>query len=150
MGMNSDPPYRIDNVHAEVRSLAPPPLRVSNLGAPGKIGNVLAVESFFDELVAGASVDPLAFRLRLLSDPRGREVLERVREMMDWEPRASPPQRIGERMEGRGVAYVHYEQAENYVAMGVDSAVDRKTGAVRITRVACAHECGLMINPDAV
>jgi nicotinate dehydrogenase subunit B len=149
-GMNSDPPYAIDNVHAEVRWLATTPLRVSNLRAPGKIGNVLAVEGFFDELAAAANADPLAFRLRLLSDPRGREVLERVGEMMDWRPRASPSERKGERMEGRSVAYVHYKQAENYVAMGVEATVDRATGAVRITRVACAHDCGLMINPDAV
>ena len=59
--MNSDPPYAIENVHAEVRWLATTPLRVSNLRAPGKIGNVFAVESFFDELAAAAGADPLAF-----------------------------------------------------------------------------------------
>jgi CO/xanthine dehydrogenase Mo-binding subunit len=70
--------------------------------------------------------------------------------MMDWKPRASPPDLNRDRLEGRGVAYVHYKQSENYVAMGVDVAVERATGAVRILRVACAHDCGLMINPDAV
>ena len=149
-GMNSDPPYAIDNVHAEVRWLRTTPLRVSNLRAPGKIGNVLAVESFFDELAAAANADPLALRLRLLSDPRGREVLERVGQMMNWTPRASPRERNGDRPEGRGIAYVHYKQAENYVAMGVEATVERSTGAVRVNRVACAHDCGLMINPDAV
>ena len=34
--------------------------------------------------------------------------------------------------------------------MGMDVAVERSTGAVRVLRVACAHDCGLMINPDAV
>ena len=29
-------------------------------------------------------------------------------------------------------------------------SVERSTGAVRVLRVACAHDCGLMINPDAV
>ena len=33
--------------------------------------------------------------------------------MMDWRPRASPPDRSGDRMTGRGIAYVHYKQAEN-------------------------------------
>jgi nicotinate dehydrogenase subunit B len=148
--MNSDPPYAIENVHAEVRWLAATPLRVSNLRAPGKIGNVLAVESFFDELAAAVNADPLALRLRLLSDPRGREVLERVGEMMNWTPRVSPRERDNDRLEGRGIAYVHYKQAENYVAMGVEASVERSTGAVRVLRVACAHDCGLMINPDAV
>jgi nicotinate dehydrogenase subunit B len=149
-GMNSDPPYAIENVHTEVRWLATTPLRVSNLRAPGKIGNVLAVESFFDELAAAANTDPLALRLRLLSDPRGREALERLGQMMNWTPRASPLERKSDLLEGRGIAYVHYKQAENYVAMGVEATVERSTGAVRVLRVACAHDCGLMINPDAV
>jgi CO/xanthine dehydrogenase Mo-binding subunit len=149
-GMNSDPPYAIDNVHAEVRWLATTPLRVSNLRAPGKIGNVLAVESFFDELAAAANADPLALRLRLLADPRGREVLERVGKMMNWTPRTLPRERNSDRRQGRGIAYVHYKQAENYVAMGIEATVEHSTGAVRVDRVTCAHDCGLMINPDAV
>ena len=66
---------QIANMRAEIRWQATTPLRPSNLRAPGKIGNVFAVESFFDELAAAAGVDPLAYRLRLLHDPRGREVL---------------------------------------------------------------------------
>ncbi|MBV9286989.1 MAG: xanthine dehydrogenase family protein molybdopterin-binding subunit, partial [Hyphomicrobiales bacterium] len=149
-GMNSDPPYDIPNIHAEVRWLKTTPLRVSNLRAPGKIGNILAVESFVDELAAAAGADPLAYRLRLLADPRGREVLERVGEMMDWPPRSSPPDRRAARLNGRGIAYVHYKHAETYVAMGMDVEVEGATGAVRVLRAACAHDCGLMINPDAV
>jgi nicotinate dehydrogenase subunit B len=80
---NSDPPYAIPNIHAEVMWLKTTPLRVSNLRAPGKLGNILAVESFFDELAAAAGADPLEYRLRLLTDPRGREVLERVGQLMD-------------------------------------------------------------------
>jgi nicotinate dehydrogenase subunit B len=148
--MNCDPPYAIENVHAEARWLATTPLRVSNLRAPGKIGNVFAVESFFDELAAAANADPLALRLRLLSDPRGREILERVGQMMNWTPRVSPREHDADRLEGRGIAYVHYKQAENYVAMGVEASVERSTGAVSVLRVACAHDCGLMINPNAV
>jgi CO/xanthine dehydrogenase Mo-binding subunit len=148
--LNSDPPYAIGNVRVDVRWLTTTPIRPSNLRAPGKIGNVFAVESFFDELAAAAGDDPLARRLRLLADPRGREVLERVGAMMDWQPRTAPPDRSGKLLGGRGIAYVHYKQAENYVAMGVEAEVEPATGMVRVTRVACAHDCGLMINPDAV
>lgn len=28
--------------------------------------------------------------------------------------------------------------------------VDRASGAIRVLQIACAHDCGLMINPDAV
>jgi CO/xanthine dehydrogenase Mo-binding subunit len=137
-------------MRAEIRWQATTPLRPSNLRAPGKIGNVFAVESFFDELATAAGVDPLAYRLRQLRDPRGREVLERVGAMMEWAPRGAPFDRSGKTLNGRGIAYVHYKQAENYVAIGMNVEVDPSTGTVRVLRVACAHDCGLIINPDAV
>ncbi len=150
LALNADPPYAIANMRVAIKWQATTPLRPSNLRAPGKIGNVFAVESFFDELAAAAGADPLAYRLRLLRDPRGREVLQRVGTMMQWAPHAVPADRNGKTLNGRGVAYVHYKQAENYVAMGMEVAVEPSTGAIRVLRVACAHECGLMINPDAV
>ena len=150
LSLNSDPPYEIANMRAEIRWQATTPLRPSNLRAPGKIGNVFAVESFFDELAAAAGADPLAYRLQQLRDPCGREVLQRVGEMMRWTVRTAPADRSGKTLNGRGIAYVHYKQAENYVAMGMDVAVDSSTGAIRVLRVVCAHDCGLMINPDAV
>jgi len=32
----------------------------------------------------------------------------------------------------------------------MDVEVDRASGAIRVLQIACAHDCGLMINPDAV
>ena len=148
--LNADPPYAIANMRADIKWLTTTPLRPSNLRAPGKIGNVFAVESFIDELAAAASGDPLAYRLRQLRDPRGREVLERAGTMMAWAPRARSVGGGDAVLHGRGIAYVHYKQSENYVAMGIEVTVERATGTVRVLRVACAHDCGLMINPDAV
>jgi len=150
LSLNADPPYTVPNMRAEIRWQATTPLRPPNLRAPGKIGNVFAVESFFDELATAAGVDPLAYRLRQLRDPRGREVLEHVGAMMQWAPRGASPSRSGKTLSGRGIAYLRYKQAENYVAMGMNVEVEPSTGAVRVLRVACAHDCGLMINPDAV
>jgi len=148
--LNADPPYAIANMRADIRWLATTPLRPSNLRAPGKIGNVFAVESFVDELATAAGADPLAFRLRQLRDQRGRDVLERLGAMMAWTPRTAAAPGDGAVLNGRGIAYVHYKQRENYIAMGMEVAVERATGVVRVLRVACAHDCGLMINPDAV
>ena len=99
MSLNSDPPYAIANMRAEIRWLEATPLRPSNLRAPGKIGNVFGVESFFDELAAAAGVDPLAYRLRQLRDPRGQEVLQRVGAMMAWKPRLEPIDRNAQTLE---------------------------------------------------
>lgn len=127
------------------------PLRPSNIRAPGKVANSLAVEGFVDELAAAAGLDALDMRLRSLSDPRGVEVLKRAAQMMNWQTRPSPaPATGGDIGRGRGIAYVHYKQQENYVAMGMEVAVDRASGKIRVERVVCAHDCGQMINPDGV
>jgi CO/xanthine dehydrogenase Mo-binding subunit len=148
---NGDPPYPANAMKVHVHWLGAAPLRPSNIRAPGKVANTFAVESFVDELAAQAGIDPVAFRLRDLSDPRGREVIERVARMMRWSARPSPASRSQRRIAGgRGMAYVHYKHNETYVAMGMDVEVDRASGEIRVKRVACAHDCGLMINPDAV
>jgi len=70
--------------------------------------------------------------------------------MMSWAPRTTHAGRTGAVLNGRGIAYVHYEQAENYVAMGIEVAVERATGIGRVLRVACTHDRGLMLNPDTM
>lgn len=148
---NGDPSYPAGAVKVSVHWLGAAPLRPSNIRAPGKVANCFAVESFVDELAARAKVDALRFRLRDLADPRGREVLERAARLMRWVDRASPQPASSARLAtGRGIAYIHYKHNETYVAVGMEVEVDRSSGQIRVKRVACAHDCGLMINPDAV
>ena len=149
---NVDPPYAMPNLNAVVHWVADAPLRTSPLRAPGKIANTFAVESFTDEIAALARVDPLEFRLRRLTNPRGLEVLRRVAARMGWQPRPSPGpgSRNAAVLTGRGLAYVHYKHDETIVAMGMDVTVERATGRIRVTRVVAAQDCGLMINPDCV
>jgi nicotinate dehydrogenase subunit B len=149
---NIDPPYTMPNLNAVVHWIADAPLRTSPLRAPGKIANTFAVESFTDEIAALARVDPLEFRLRRLSNPRGVEVLKRVAARMGWQPRPSPRpvDRRAAVLTGRGLAYVHYKHEETIVAMGMEVSVERATGRIRVTRVVASQDCGLMINPDCV
>ncbi len=149
---NVDPPYTMPNVNAVVHWIPDAPLRTSAIRAPGKVANTFAVESFVDEIAALARVDPVEFRLRRLTNPRGVEVLRRVTGRMGWQPRPSP-RRVDPKaavLTGRGIAYVHYKHEETLVAMGMEVAVERATGRIRVTRVVCAQDCGLMINPDCV
>jgi len=122
------------------------PLRPSNIRAPGKVANCFAVESFTDELAAAAGRDPLAIRLEGISDPRGLEVLRRAAALIAWQPRPVP----ANTGIGRGLAYIHYKNNESYVAIALEAEVERSTGAIRVRRIACAHDCGLVINPDAL
>jgi len=152
ISQNGDPPYGTGAVRVRVHWIDGSPLRPSNIRAPGKVGNCFAVESFVDELAARAKADPIAFRLQDLANPRGREVIERLARLMQWRARASPSPDLGKASpaRGRGMAYVHYKHSETLVAMGTEVEVDRSTGAVRVLRVACVQDCGLMINPNAV
>jgi CO/xanthine dehydrogenase Mo-binding subunit len=143
---NGDPPYAVPHVEVRVHWLKDAPLRPSNIRAPGKIANCFAVESFVDDCAAAAKADPVRFRLDGLADPRGIEVLTRAAALVDWQPRPSPSLDG----KGRGIAYIHYKHSETYVAIAMEAEVDRGSGAIAVTRVGCAHDCGLVINPDAL
>lgn len=146
ISQNGDPPYAVPALEVAVNWLADAPLRPSNIRAPGKIANTFAVEGFFDELCASAKVDPLLARLQTMTDLRGLAVLTRAASLLRWQPRPSP----GPGGLGRGIAYVHYKHAETYVAIAMEAGIDKDSGHIRVRRVACAHDCGLIINPDAV
>jgi CO/xanthine dehydrogenase Mo-binding subunit len=152
LSQNGDPPYTADNVRVIAHWLKDTPLRPSNLRAPGKIANVFAVESVTDALAAAAGEDAVAFRVKRLGDPRALDVISRAAEAFGWQTRPSPnPQpREGNLLTGRGIAYMRYKQAENYVAMAMDVAVDPASGQIHVRRVTCAHDCGLVVNPDAL
>jgi len=149
---NVDPPYQFPNMRAVIHWIRDTPLRTSNLRAPGKVANIFAIESFTDEVAALAGADPVEFRLRYLRDPRGIEVIRRAAARMRWNPRPRPraAHPMAAVLTGRGFAYVHYKHNENYVAIGMEVEVERQSGRIRVTRLVCVHDCGLMVNPDCV
>lgn len=152
ISQNGDPPYTAANVRVVAHWLKETPLRPSNLRAPGKIANVFAVESFVDEMASEMGIDAVEYRLRGLSDPRAIDVIERAAQMINWQTRPSPMPRAaqGGLLIGRGFAYMRYKQAENYVATAMEVAVEPESGKVSVRRVTCAHDCGLVINPDGL
>jgi CO/xanthine dehydrogenase Mo-binding subunit len=152
MTANADAPYACPNMRVVVHYLPDSMLRISNLRAPGKIANVFAVESFADEMAAAAGADAVEFRLRALDDPRAIDVLKRAADMIGWQSRPSPNPHAaqGSLLVGRGVAYMRYKQNENYVAVAMEVAVDRASGKIEVRRITCAHDCGLVVNPDGL
>jgi CO/xanthine dehydrogenase Mo-binding subunit len=151
ISQNADPPYAADNVQVLAHWLKDAPLRPAPIRSPGKPANCFAVESFTDELAAAAGLDPIEFRLRGLTDPRGIEAIRRAAALMNWQTRPSlGANKTAAVMRGRGFAYVRYKHSESYVAMGMEVAVERGSGRIRVERVACAHDCGQVINPDGV
>ena len=49
---------------------------------------------------------------------------------------------------GRGFAYA--VRSQTVVAQIVDVEVNRRTGHVWVKRIVCAHDCGLVINPEGL
>src|SRR5207237_8842835 len=134
---NGDPPYDVANARVLVHWTKETPLQLSNLRAPGKIANVFAVESFTDELAAAANTDAVAFRLARLTDPRAIDAITRAAERFGWEPRPAPRRGAasGGMLKGRGIAYMRYKQAENYVATAMEVAVDPRSGRIAVVRL---------------
>jgi CO/xanthine dehydrogenase Mo-binding subunit len=135
------------------------PLRTGNLRDPNGPQITFAHESFVDELAAAAKADPLEFRLRLLHAGKGDDsgfkrarsiaVIEAAAKAYGWDARPSPkPRATGNILTGRGIAYSFRNQT--VVAQIAEVEVNRQTGRVWVKRLVCAHDCGLVVNPEAL
>ena len=134
------PPYRMTQRRIE-HDLERLPILTGPWRGLGAGPNVTAIECAMDECARQACMDPVAFRLAHIEDPRLAGVLRRVAATAGWDESRSPP------WKGRGVACGIYKEM-SYAAVVADVAVD--DGAVAVTRLWCAHDCGRVINPDQV
>ena len=115
------------------------PLRSSSLRSLGAFGNVFAIESFMDECAAAVGADPVEFRLKHLTDARGRAVIEKAAEAF----------RAFRKTEnrGRGIAFAKYKNLGAYCAVVAEVEA---THELRVTRLVAAVDVGLPVNPDGV
>ncbi|HZZ23604.1 MAG TPA: molybdopterin cofactor-binding domain-containing protein, partial [Roseiarcus sp.] len=98
-------------------------------------------ESFIDELAAAANQNAVAYRRALLDkSPRAKAVLELAAEKAGW---GQPlPGRVG-----RGVSVRN--TFRTYMAQVAEVEL-AKDGSVRVRRVVCAVDCGIVVNPNIV
>jgi len=117
------------------------PLRASALRSLGAYANVFAIESFIDEVAGTAGVDPVAFRLRYLDDPRARAVIECAARNAGWDR--------WEKREGagHGIGFARYKNASAYCAVVAEIEAEAE---IRVRRLVIAVDAGLIINPDGV
>lgn len=116
------------------------PFGVGPWRAPSANSNNFAQESHVDALAAKLRVDPVEFRRRNLDSPRMLRVLEEAARRFGWSPKPAPSGR------GFGVACAHYRGT--FVAACTEVVVDRRTGRVKVKRIALAHDMGVIVNPD--
>jgi isoquinoline 1-oxidoreductase len=139
-----DVPNRSVRVHGEW-GRAPEgmhPFAVGAWRAPAANSNRFAAEQQIDIMAAAAGIDPLEFRLNNTKDRRMLSVLHKVAEAYGWEPAVSPSKN------GRGRGLACGIDAETYVALIADVTVDSTTGRVKVDRVVCAQDMGVVVNPD--
>ncbi len=115
------------------------PFAVGAWRAPGASTNTFARESQIDILAARAGVDPVRFRLDHITESRLKKTLETAAERFGWTPAVSPS--------GRGIGVSCGLDAETYVVHLAQVSVDSSTGRVKVARVVCAQDMGIVVNP---
>ena len=128
------------------------PFFTGPLRSPSRLQNTFAHECFLDEIAGHVKADPVAYRLRHLSDPRLKEVLSAAAKAANWEARPSPRPNLARTgvASGRGVSCVLYEGDNGYVAMVAEIDVDQATGRITAKRLVVAQDCGPISNPDGM
>ncbi len=139
---NSIPLYDFPRQEVAYNFIAEMPLRVSALRTLGAYGNIFAIESFMDELAAAASADPVEFRLRHLSDPRARAVIEAAAKAA-----AGSATRDASGSRGRGIGFGRYKNMSAWCAVVADIEVAEK---ILVRRVFAAVDAGEVVNPDGL
>jgi nicotinate dehydrogenase subunit B len=134
-------PYDVANQRTEYHAV-PLILRSGSYRGLAATANHFARESHMDALASLAKMDPLDFRMKNLSNPRMRAVLEAAAKSFGW-PRKKT-------QEGQGFGVACGEEKGSYVATCAEIAVEKKSGVVRVVRLVQAFECGAIVNPDGL
>ena len=133
----AETPYDAPHVKSTVYR-SDSPLPSGSYRSLGAAVNHFAREVHMDELAAAAGLDPVEVRLRNLSEPRFRRVLEATADAFGW---------TGPRLaNGRGAGIALGIDVGSYVATAAEVSVQEKE--VRVHRVAAALDCGLVVNPE--
>jgi CO/xanthine dehydrogenase Mo-binding subunit len=118
------------------------PLRTSNLRSLGAYSNIFAVESFMDELAKKAKIDPFAFRLMHLEDPRAKEILNKLQAEVKGLPK--------EKNTGVGIAFSRYKNTAAYSAVAAQVIVHPVSFKITLKKMWAIIDVGEVISLDSV
>jgi CO/xanthine dehydrogenase Mo-binding subunit len=134
-------PYEVSN-QLILFHPAKSPLRQGSYRGLAATFNHFARESNMDEMAHALKMDPLAFRLKNITNPRLRAVLEAAADKFNWTAVKSRPDR------GSGMACG--TDKGGFVATCAEVSIDPSTKKVKVRRVVQAWECGAIVNPDGL
>lgn len=126
------------------------PLRSTHLRDPYGPPILFGSESFMDEVAAATNTDPVDFRLQYLKTPRDRDAVRIAAEHYGWQKRPSPrnDQKDNDVAIGRGIAFRRH--FSTFIGLVAEVRVHRKTGKIDIARYVCAHDVGMIVNPETL
>ncbi|MGI9101618.1 MAG: molybdopterin cofactor-binding domain-containing protein [Terriglobales bacterium] len=133
-------PYNIANQFVQFHPVKSP-LRQGSYRGLAATANHFVRESSMDELAHAASMDPLQFRQKNLTNERLRAVFEAAAQKFGWGKQKSTAE--------RGFGMAGGTEKGSYVATCAEVEIDR-SGEVHIRRVVEAFECGAVINPNGL
>ena len=136
----AETPYACPNRHVEYVRAEPPAVTTAFWRGVGLTHNVFVVESFIDELAHAAKQDPFLYRKAHAVHPRALVVLTLAAEKAGWDKPL--PARWG-----RGISLQFAFGSYSSTVAELEVAPD---GSVRVHRVVCAADCGMVVNPDTV
>ncbi|MDZ4312086.1 MAG: xanthine dehydrogenase family protein molybdopterin-binding subunit [Cypionkella sp.] len=133
-------PYKV-GAHRIGWAQAQSPVPVLWWRSVGHTHTAYAVEVFLDELLEKAGKDPVQGRLDLLTPEATRErgVIEAVAKLARWTARTA---------NGKGYGIAMAKSFGTYVAEIVE--VEDQNGFPKVTRVWCAVDCGVAVNPNII
>jgi CO/xanthine dehydrogenase Mo-binding subunit len=139
----SVPPYAADATRVEFEDVRLP-VKTGPWRGLGAAANSWAVETAIDALARAKGIDPLEMRLRSIPPQHARlsDVLSAAAEMAGWTSRPKDSSH-----EGWGLACGIYKDMSYAAAV---ARVTRSETGYRVTGLWCAHDCGLVVNPDQV
>jgi CO/xanthine dehydrogenase Mo-binding subunit len=146
--------YNFENAHWGWEVIAPlmdrsSPLRSTHIRDPFGLPILFGSEGILDEVAVATRRDPIELRLPYVKR-REHELFAAAAKQYGWHTRASPrnDQKDAAVAVGRGFAY--RQLAGTYIALIVEVRVHRDSGLVEIPRLVCAHDCGLIVNPETI
>jgi CO/xanthine dehydrogenase Mo-binding subunit len=126
------------------------PLRTTHVRDPYGPPILFGSESFIDEVAAATNTDPVDFRLQYLKHPRDRDAVRIAAEHYGWQKRPSPrnDQKDNDVAVGRGIAFRRH--FDTFIGLIAEVRVHRKSGKIDIARYVCAHDVGMIVNPETL
>src|SRR5690606_25193146 len=96
--------------------------------------NTFAREAIMDDLATELKIDPLAFRLKNLTEQRMIDVLTAAAQKFGWSGYKPSP--------GRSIGIACGTEKGGFVATCAEIAFDRSNEDVKVLRAVTAFECG--------